>query len=384
MKILLVGEYSRLHNSLKEGLETLGHQVTIIGTGDGFKRYDVDFSIYPKVFMKYWFFRKIKNLAYSVIGLDLLKTEKGIRFYWLLSKLKDFDHIQFINSDAIETHPNFEIALYKKLLKNNLTATKSLLVCGDETPVVDYLLKKELEYSILTPYFKNPSNKLLQESFKFSLKYTQKNYRKLFHWVHENTQTLIVSDMDYKIPMERMNYAPDFIPNPINTRKIEFQNLEIKNKIVIFLGINRMNYIKKGIAYFEEALKIVQKKYPEKLEIIISENVPYAKYIQSYNQAHIVLDMVYAFDQGYNALEAMAKGKVVFTGASSEFEKQFQLAKKVAFDAIPNAEKIAEDLSYLIENPNEIIALGKRARKFIEQEHDCVLIAEKYLHSWKK
>ena len=40
MKILLVGEYSRLHNSLKEGLTALGHEVTIVGTGDHFKKYD--------------------------------------------------------------------------------------------------------------------------------------------------------------------------------------------------------------------------------------------------------------------------------------------------------------------------------------------------------
>jgi hypothetical protein len=30
-------------------------------------------------------------------------------------------------------------------------------------------------------------------------------------------------------------------------------------------------------------------------------------YINSYNKAHILLDQVYAYDQGYNALEAMAK-----------------------------------------------------------------------------
>ena len=31
MKVLLVGEYSRLHNSLKEGLQKLGHEVFIVG-----------------------------------------------------------------------------------------------------------------------------------------------------------------------------------------------------------------------------------------------------------------------------------------------------------------------------------------------------------------
>ncbi|MFD0779081.1 hypothetical protein ACFQZF_11895 [Flavobacterium myungsuense] len=48
MNILLVGEYSRLHNSLKEGLIKLGHNVVIIGFNDGFKNYPVDYPIVLK------------------------------------------------------------------------------------------------------------------------------------------------------------------------------------------------------------------------------------------------------------------------------------------------------------------------------------------------
>ena len=48
MKILLIGEYSRLHNSLKEGLEKLGNEVTILGFKDGFKDYPVDFPLVKK------------------------------------------------------------------------------------------------------------------------------------------------------------------------------------------------------------------------------------------------------------------------------------------------------------------------------------------------
>jgi len=41
-------------------------------------------------------------------------------------------------------------------------------------------------------------------------------------------------------------------------------------------------------------------------------------------------------------------------------------------------------LSFLIENPDEIIAIGKRARTFIEKEHHYTKIAKKYLEVWKK
>jgi len=45
MNILLIGEYSRLHNSLKEGLQELGHNVVILGFKDGFKDFPVDFPL---------------------------------------------------------------------------------------------------------------------------------------------------------------------------------------------------------------------------------------------------------------------------------------------------------------------------------------------------
>ena len=379
MKILLVGEFSRLHNSLKEGLVAMGHEVFIVGTGDFFKKYPVDFSIHPSLFSEVWLFKKFNRFLFRIFKIDLQKIEKGIRFYLLLKKLKGFDHIQLINSDAIETHPKFGIYLLNQLFKQNKSATRSLLVCGDETPVVDYLLRQELEYSILTPYFEDKS---LGPQFEYTLKYTAENYRKQFEFVLKNCSSLVVSDIDYKIPMERMGFTPAFIPNPINVFKINFSPLVVTDKIILFLGINRFNYAKKGIRYFEEALQIIKEKYPEKVEILIAEDLPYAEYIKSYDKAHIVLDMIYAFDQGYNALEAMAKGKVVFTGASEMFESHYNLNKKVALDAVPNAEKIALELENLILNPLEISAIGERAKKFIETEHDHVFIAKKYLGAW--
>ena len=377
MKILLLGEYSRLHNSLKEGLVSLGHEVTIVASGDDFKKYDTDYTIDSRFFSRFWFIRKAKNLVYKITSIDLEKIERAVRFYFLLSKLKGFHHVQLINSDAIETYPFLARFLYKKTFKN--IESRSLLVCGDETPVIDYLLKKELKYSVLTPYFENAT---LRKQFEFPLKYRTKRYRKTFDWLHKNCNALIASDLDYKIPLEAMEYKTHFIPNPINTDTIEFKKLEINTKVILFLGINRGSSIKKGISFFEKALALIKEKYNDKVEIIITENVPYHQYISLYNKAHILLDQVYAYDQGYNALEAMAKGKVVFTGAENEFTKQYNLTERVAVNALPDVESLVSELSFLIENPEEIIAIGKRARTFIEKEHHYIQIAEKYVEAW--
>ena len=77
MKILLVGEFSRLHNSLKEGLVLLGHEVSIVGCGDKFKQFPVDYSIYAQLSNN----NKIANFLFKgirkIIGLDLGKIEKA-------------------------------------------------------------------------------------------------------------------------------------------------------------------------------------------------------------------------------------------------------------------------------------------------------------------
>lgn len=377
MKILLLGEYSRLHNSLKEGLQSLNHDVTIVACGDNFKGFPVDLSIFS------FFFTKITPLKlfnwgfYTLFKVDLQLLERGIRFYIHLPKLKNYDVIQLINSDAIETYPWFSSYLLKRLFAQNQKTF--LLICGEETPIIDFLQKKEFQYSILSPLLNNPT---LQKEYRYTLKYTQNNYRKLFQFVSENSAGLISSDLDYSIPMQKMGFNTTLIPNPINTHKIKFRPLQITNKIIIFLGINTLSGLRKGSPYFEKALEIITEKYVEKVEIIITKNILYNEYITLYDKAHILLDQIYSLDQGYNALEAMAKGKVVFTGAELEFMDHYNLNERVAINAIPDVDYLVRELSVLIENPNEIIAMGKRARAFVEKEHDYIKISEKYLEVW--
>ncbi|KQO33133.1 glycosyl transferase family 1 [Flavobacterium sp. Leaf82] len=374
MKILLVGEYSRLHNSLKEGLEGLQHEVKIIATGDSFKQFPVDYSIFPRYFINNRFLVFLNKISFRLFKLDLQLLEKGIRFWLFLPKLKDYDVVQLINSNAIETYPFFSKYQLKRLFKQNKKSF--LLVCGEDTPIIDFMLKNTAKYSILTPFLKDTKLKIY---YHFSLKYTQKNYRNLYAFIETNVFKIIVSDIDYKIPLSEKT----LIPNPVNTDKISFQPFSIAEEVVIFLGENNTSAIKKGTSYFKEALEIIQKKYGKKVRVIKTENTPYNIYITLFKNAHIVLDQVFSYDQGYNALEAMAQGKVVFTGAETEFTNHYNLTEKVCVNALPDVDYLVQELSFLIENPSEIIAIGKRARTFIEKEHDYIKIAEKYLNIWK-
>lgn len=378
MRILLVGEFSRLHNSLKEGLTALGHEVHIVGTGDDFKKYPVDFPISSTLVASNSLLRFCNRITRKLFRLDLEAYERAYRFRKLLPILKGYDVVQLINSNAIETYPKLALRLYEKLFTQN--SKKFLLICGDETPIVDVLLKNNLKYSVLTPYFNNPAAN--KKYYNYTLNYTNSQQRKLFDFVQTNCDGLLVSDLDYKIPMEQTGFDFTFIPNPINTDKLEFIPMEIPSKIVIFHGVNKYSAVKKGSSVFLEALSKIELKYGNKVEIRIVNSLPYDEYQKHIRSAHIILDQIYAFDQGYNALEAMALGKVVFTGAETEFQEYYQLTDSVAINALPDVESIVQQLSFLIENPEELTLIGKRARQFIEKEHHFVKIAEIYTESW--
>ena len=226
------------------------------------------------------------------------------------------------------------------------------------------------------------NGKIGKDAFSFILKYTKPEFRELHEFVYEKINGVIASDIDYHMPLEHHPAYLGLIPNPVNIDNLEVAKVTSEGRINIFMGINRANYHTKGIGYFEEAMKIISEKYAESINFVIAENLPYSEYIEKYNDAHILLDQALGYDQGYNALEAMAKGKVVFTGAEKIFEEYYQLTETVAINATPNSEEIAAQLAALIENPERIRSIGINARKFVEDQHHYIKVAENYLKVW--
>lgn len=375
MKILLVGEYSRLHNSLKEGLEKSGHQVLLKGLNDGFKDYPVDFKIERK-----WnsgILKKIKNAIYKLTGFDITSYLTYRQVYKNINHFSGFDVVQLINENSFLCLPKYEIKILRLLIKNNNKIF--LLSCGDDYTNVNFNFKNPERKSVVNPYF---NKKAPKSDFEGLQKFRKSSFKKLHDFIVNNCNGIIASDLDYHQPLLNNSKYLGIIANPINTNNLEYINLNYEKRITIFLGVNTQNYYKKGLDYFEKALTIIKDKYLEKVEIVIAHNIPYNDYINLYNKSHILLDQVYALDQGYNALEAMAKGKVVFTGAEKEFTEYYDLKEAVAINAIPNVDYLVAKLSHLIDNPNEILAISKQARAFIEKEHNYIKIAEKYLEAW--
>lgn len=376
MRILLIGEYSRFHNSLKEGLQKLQHDVTLVGRADSFKNYPIDISLEATFFQK-----KIPNLLRQFIfrtsSLDIAFLEIVYRFYKHRKSFRDYDAVQLINEFPIATIPFVERKLLKYIFKHNKNVYLSS--CGDDFYYLNYILNAELPYHILTPYVKDEN---ARKSFKYSLQYLSKSHEKLHHFVVKNVKGIIPANFDYDMAYRKHPKALPLVPFPINVGLLKFKPLVYQGKVNIFHGVNKVNYLKKGNNLIDEALKIIAEKYPNRVEVKTVYSLPYNEYIKTYDEAHIIMDQLYGYDQGYNALEAMAKGKVVFSGAETSFQEFYKLDKTVVINATPNVDDLVEKLSFLIENPEELLQIGKNSRAFIEDFHEYESVAKQYVERW--
>ena len=375
MRILLLGEYSGFFNSLKEGLVALNHEVKLIGRKDSFKNYPVDLSLEATFFNK-----KIPNIfrkgIYKIFKKDIAVFEIFLKFKQHKSQLKDFDIVLLINEQPLTKTPFLEKKILNFVFKNNKNVFLS--ACGDDYIYVNWLLKNKNAYNILSPYH---NNKKLKKNYKYSWVYTTKEAKKHHDFVFKNICAVIPADFDYADAYAKHPKATPIIPFPIRSHLLPYIKPVIKDKIIIFHGINKSNYHKKGNAIFESALKIIARKYSDKIDIITTVSLPYKDYIKAYNSCHILLDQIYCYDQGYNALEAMAKGKVVFSGAEKSWLNYYNIKEDVVvINATPNVDYLVKKLEWLILNPNKITEISLNARLFVEQSHHYKLIAQQYVN----
>ncbi|MGB5941362.1 MAG: glycosyltransferase [Leeuwenhoekiella sp.] len=372
MRILLVGEYSNLHNSLKLGLKELGHEVILISGGDAFKKFPSDINVRGRRMQDNFLLNGLRQLFFRLTKTDLALLETGLKAHRKIKKLGRYDVIQLINEYPFKSPYFLERSILKQLRKQ--TDKLVILGCGDD-------------YVYLTNREKLPNHPLDfyggKHHFPYSELYLTKKHKAFHDYIFGLKDLVITTDLDYHLIYDGSKEYYGMIPNPVQPVIFEQKPVSSEEKIVIFHGINRANYYKKGNVFFEEALEQIAKEYKDRVEILTVESLSYSEYIKSYDRAHILLDQCFAVDQGYNALEAMAKGKVVFTGAGKHFCEHYNLERNaVAIHAAPDAQTIYRDLKFLIENPSVINKISENAIAFITKYHDCKKVAERYCQAY--
>lgn len=362
MKILLLGEYSNVHNTLAKGLRQLGHQVTVVSNGDFWKNYprDIDVS------------RPTGRLA----GLRLYARVIG-----LLPRMTGYDIVQIINPMFFELKAERLFFFYRWLRRHN-----GKVVLGafgmDWYWVHECTSRKPLRYSDF--------------NIGQQLRTDEPALREQHDWLDTakgRLNRMIAADCDAIVSGLYENhvcYEPhypqktQFIPYPIvmpaQESPADATNGNQSSPLRIFVGISRGRSAYKGTDVMLRAAQTVVSRHPDRAILQVAEGIPFDRYQQMLDSADVLLDQLYSYTPAMNALLAMSKGIIVVGGGEPEnYEIIHETELRPIVNVEPSYEHVACALEQLIlSSPQQIALLKEQSRQYIRRHHEYTKVARQY------
>lgn len=354
MKVLLVGEFSSLHKYLKEGLCELGIETVLAANGDGWKKIGGNDTILFKDSHE-----GIKR--YYDLYLNAYQKSKKFRGYDVVQLIKLCPYSKIINNIII-----------RELAKKN--KCMALVAAGEDAALVNSYYSGKFDYYIFD-FDKSTLEKYSEKNVKG--KKAVNLEKKLINYM----DIIIPSVYEYTLGYENTNKLAEVIPFPINSNDIDYHENKLENKVVFFHGLNRE--LAKGTPFIRKALEKLQQTYPHEVEVIIEGHMPFDKYLEVMNRANVVIDQCCSYGYGINACIAMAQGKVVMTGKRKETLDAININDAPMFHAQPDVEQLFRQMQYIVEHRSSIPQWGYESRKYVENVHDHVKVAQRYVDAWK-
>ena len=361
MKILLLGEYSGVHLTLAQGLRSLGHDVTIASDGDGFKNYERDIDLKRK---SSGFWDTLSNIA------TIMRN---------LRKFKGYDIVQIINPNFTNQNIRVNLILYRYLKKNNKKVF--LGAFGDDYYWLKACLDKKYKYS---EFFVDGRENKLADNEKLKAEWLGTFRQKANIEIAESCDGIIACLYEYYIAYKDI-YKDKlvYIPLPVNTDQLQSSIKPITDKVNFFIGINKVRDEFKGTDVLYKILKRLELNYPDRVSILKTESVTYNKYLEYVKESHVVLDQIYSYTPAMNGLLTLALGKVLVGGGEAEmYELQNEYKNRPIVNVLPNEDDIYSQLENLVLNADNIHEKSENSRKFVEDHHNYINIAQQYLDFW--
>ena len=361
MKILLIGEYSNVHATLAEGLRALGHEVTVVSDGDGWKDYPRDIDV--------------SRQSGKVGGIRLM-----VKLWRLLPKLRGYDVVQLINPMFFELKAERLFWFYRYLRQHNKRIYLGAFGM-DWYWVHTCTYNKPLRYSDF-----NLGDKVRTDA---EAKHYQQDWlgtakEQLNKMIAEDCDGIITGLYEYWTCYQpAFPQKTTFIPFPIQMPEKRCTDRADTSKTIIFIGINRERSAYKGTDIMLRAAQDVQNKYPEKMELRIAESVPFAEYQQLMEGSDAILDQLYAYTPSMNPLLAMSKGIICIGGGEPEnYEIIHETELRPIINVQPTYESVCHEVEQLVLHPERIPELKRQSIEYVKKHHDYLKVVRQYLAFW--
>ena len=132
-----------------------------------------------------------------------------------------------------------------------------------------------------------------------------------------------------------------------------------------------------------KAAEDVLAKYPDRMELVKAESVPFAQYQQMMDGSDAILDQLYAYTPSMNPLLAMSKGIICIGGGEPEnYEIINETELRPVINVEPNYESVYKEVEQLVLHPERIPELKRQSVEYVRKHHDYLKVVRQYLAFW--
>ena len=389
MKILLIGEASFLHNTLKKGLVERGHRVTTMSDGNGWHDAPRDIDLR-------------RDGRWGKLG--------GLRVVWQLLR-----HLpQLCGNDVVQIH-NYQFVplMYRwnTLLLRFLKLTNRRVVkgCfGDDPQIFRRQAQGVPAYSDTCWSGQLQNAELHRDRIAEVVEHgAEASWCKTTHMADALVACLYEYWLDYNEPpyAAKLHYIPlpmeceemvrwcdgemvkcvgndTLSPSHPNDSQLP-TNLTTSppHHLTILIGLQPKRDFMKGAMKIAAFVEEVARRHPGKVQIKYVEGVPYDEYMHLLAEADVLVDQLYSYTPSMNSLAAMARGTVVIGGGEEEYygfigEKTLRPIINVRPD-VPDEENIAA-IERALFTDGTLERMAQESIQFVHKYHDYRHVAEQY------
>jgi len=366
MKILLLGEYSNVHNTLAKGLRELGHKVTVASDGNGWFDYPRDIDL----------------------KRDLSRPSGRFSYLWRLlkaiPKMRGYDVVQIINPIFLELKAEHIMPFYRYLRRHN-----GKIVMGSFG--IDYYWVsvnsdiKPLRYGDFNfgdSMRTDPDAQIYRDEWIGTAK------EKVCKEIALDCDGIAAGLYEYWATYNEVHtVCPDgreirdkmrFLPLPIIIPEI-YHTTYYGEPIRVFIGISRGRSAYKGTDIMLRAAQKIKEKYPERIELKIVEGVPFDEYRKMMDGSDAILDQLYSYTPSMNSLLAMSKGIIDIGGGEPEnYEILNEKELRPIINVLPDEQSVFNELEQLILHQDRIPELKRQSVEYVKRHHDYIKVAREY------
>lgn len=399
MKILLIGEASFLHNTLKKGLVERGHRVTTMSDGNGWHDAPRDIDLR-------------RNLRWGKFG--------GLWVVWQLLR-----HLpQLCGNDVVQIH-NYQFVplMYRwnTLLLRFLKLTNRCVVkgCfGDDPQIFRRQAQGVPAYSDTfwsgqlqnTDQHRDRIAEVVEHGAEASWRKTTAMADALVpclyeYWLDYNEPPYAAKLHYIPLPMEcekMVRWCDGEMVKWCNGEMVRWCNGEMvrcvgnvttspshpnnsqlapSHPITILIGLQPKRDFMKGAMKIATFVEEVARRHPGMVQIKYVEGVPYDEYMRLLAEADVLVDQLYSYTPSMNSLAAMARGTVVIGGGEEEYyefigEDTLRPIINVRPD-VPDEENIAT-IERALFTDGTLERMAQESIQFVHKYHDYRHVAEQY------